>query len=69
MIKSPSLAFKNQKYLKKPSHKQSNNTKNKSLSSSILSVKSTNRDNGIKLNDAYYNDRRQIYLKQSRTLS
>ena len=45
------------------------NIRNKSLSSSILSTKSARKDNGIKLASSYYNDRRQIYLKQSRTLS
>ena len=42
----------------------------RSLSQSILSDRSsTTRTNGVKLPSSFYNDRRKIYLKQSRALS
>jgi hypothetical protein len=43
---------------------------NRSLSASLLSIETEHpKQNGIKLKNSHYNDRKNIYMKKSRTLS
>lgn len=53
--------------LKTPVQKKNNISK--SLSSSMITQGSLKKGNGVKLPSAYYNDRRKIYMNQSRALS